>query len=185
MRGTDTLVKNARMNSLPWPLQDHASDTLRSTWFIPLHRSFPKGPTLAFIEFTDRFKVGHFLLDQQHRELFALLSRLHEAITRKLGAAEINGALAPLHFAMIRHFQTEENLMQKNFYPGYLDHKQIHDGLVLKLVDVETRLKEADESLPLSVAIFLKDWLSHHISQEDRRIVEHIDNRTSNRWPSP
>jgi hemerythrin len=140
---------------------------------------------LAFIEFTDRFKIGHILLDQQHRELFALLSRLHEVMTGKRGAAEINAALAPLHFAMIRHFQTEENLMQKNFYPGYADHKQIHDGLVLKLVEVETRLRAGDDSLPLSVALFLKDWLSHHVSMEDRRIVEHVGHRSSGHWPTP
>lgn len=137
---------------------------------------------MAFIEFSDRLKVGQYLIDQQHAELFALLNRLHEAITKKKGEPELASALAPVHFALVRHFQAEENLMQKNFYPGYQDHKKIHDDLVLDLVNVETQHKEGAGSLPLSVARFLKDWLAHHISQEDRRIAEHIQSRASGSW---
>jgi hemerythrin len=132
---------------------------------------------MAFIKFSDRFRVGHFLLDQQHEELFALLGQLHELARQKRTQLELKNAIAPLHYAIVNHFQTEENIMRNNLYPGYLDHKKIHDDLVSKLADVETKIKNSDDALPLSVAIFLKDWLKHYISEEDSKITKHLENQ--------
>jgi hemerythrin-like metal-binding protein len=67
--------------------------------------------------------------------------------------------------------------MRNNHYPGYLDHQRVHEGVVSRLNDAESQLKRTDPALPLSVALFLKDWLKHHISQEDRLIVEHLESR--------
>ena len=138
---------------------------------------------MGFLKFSDQFRVGHFLLDQQHEELFALLSRLHEVVSQKPSPAELQNAMTPLHFAILNHFQTEETLMRNNLYPGYLDHKRIHDDVVSRLNDAESQLKRSDPALPLSVANFLKDWLKHHISQEDRLIVAHLESRKGN--PAP
>jgi hemerythrin len=138
---------------------------------------------MGFLKFSDQFRVGHFLLDQQHEELFALLSRLHEVVTQKPSPAELQCAMAPLHFAILNHFQTEETLMRNNLYPGYLDHKRVHEGVITRLNDAESQLKRSDPALPLSVANFLKDWLQHHISQEDRLIVAHLESRKGN--PAP
>lgn len=140
---------------------------------------------MAFLKFSDQFRVGHFLLDQQHEQLFALLSRLHEVVTQKPSPAELQSAMAPLHFAILNHFQTEETLMRNNLYPGYLDHKRIHEDVVSRLNDAESQLKRFDPALPLSVANFLKDWLKHHISQEDRLIVEHLESLKGVPAPGP
>jgi hemerythrin len=134
---------------------------------------------MAFIKFSDPFRVGHFMLDQQHEELFALLSQLHELVMRKSGQPELQQAIAPLHHTIVNHFQTEESLMRNNAYPGYLEHKQIHEDLLSRLADVESQLKRADESLPLAVAVFIKEWLKHYLSHEDRRIMEHLESLKS------
>jgi len=140
---------------------------------------------MAFIQFKDRFRVGHFLLDQQHEELFTLLGQLHELVTQKRSQIELKNAIAPLHYAIVSHFQTEENIMRNNSYPDYLEHKKIHDHLVSKLADVETQAKNDDDALPLSVAIFLKDWMKHYVSEEDLKMAQHLESRKTIPHPSP
>ena len=130
---------------------------------------------MPFVTFDDRFKVGHPEIDRQHSGLFDAVNRLHDAMKAGVARQELGKILAFLRTYTVEHFQTEEGIMQKSKYPGYASHKAIHDDLTRKVLDLEEQHKAGSMTLSIAVMNFLKDWLAHHISEEDKRLVEHLN----------
>lgn len=129
---------------------------------------------MAFIDFDDRFKVGHPGIDGQHAELFKAVNRLHDAMKDGKARQELGGVLTFLREYTVEHFQMEEGLMRDAGYPDYADHKRLHDDLARQVMDLETKHQAGSMTLSLSVMTFLKDWLAHHISREDARLAAHL-----------
>lgn len=126
---------------------------------------------MGFIEFDDRFKLGHPEIDRQHSELFKAVNNLHDAMMEGRARQQLGGVLTFLREYTVQHFQMEEGLMRAGSYPGYNDHKRLHDELTKQVLDLEAKHLAGSMTLSLSVMNFLKDWLAHHISEEDRRLT--------------
>lgn len=50
-----------------------------------------------------------------------------------------------------------------------------HDDLTKKVIDIEAKHAAGNMTLSIVVMVFLADWLAHHISDEDKQIVKHIN----------
>lgn len=132
---------------------------------------------MAFMEFDDRFKVGYPAIDQQHGELFRAVNGLHDAMREGKARQQLGEVLSFLREYTVQHFSMEEGLMQKSNYPGYQDHKRLHDELTRQVVDLEAKQQAGSITLSLSVMNFLKDWLVQHISKEDMRLAAHLQEK--------
>lgn len=117
------------------------------------------------------YLTGDLHVDQEHQELFEIVNSLHDAIFRAAPYSVVQGIFADLATHTVKHFQTEERLMQTSNYPGYDRHKQSHDGLVSKVKTLSQQLD--NQTLPLSVKLteFLAEWLAHHIKGEDQNMI--------------
>lgn len=62
--------------------------------------------------------------------------------------------------------------MQRHHYPGYERHKQVHDGLTTKVVNLLDRFDQHAASLTVDLTTFLSDWLVHHIRGEDQKMIQ-------------
>lgn len=130
---------------------------------------------MPIVKWDGKFAVGHETIDSQHQTLFDRVNALYDAMMAGKGRDELGRTLAFLREYTVEHFQTEEGLMQKSAYPGYADHKAIHDDLASKVVDLETKHAQGSKVLGMEVMNFLKDWLAHHISVEDKRLAGHLN----------
>lgn len=133
---------------------------------------------MAFITFDERFHVGHQDIDSQHAGLFDAVNRLHDAMMAGKARQEVGGILAFLRGYTVDHFRSEEALMRAGAYPGYEAHKRLHDDLTRQVLDLEEKQRTGSVTLSLSVMNFLKDWLAHHISVEDRKVAARLASRT-------
>lgn len=130
---------------------------------------------MAFIKWNPKFGVGVDIIDTQHQALFDRVNTLFDAMQAGRGKDEIGQTLAFLARYTVEHFRTEEDLMQKSAYPGYKDHKDVHDELTQKVLELQGKLDKGSQMLSLPVMHFLRDWLSHHISEEDKKLAAHLN----------
>lgn len=120
----------------------------------------------------EAYSLGVDELDDQHRELFAIMNRLWSAIVRKAEGREMAGIIGELeHFTAV-HFSHEENLMRRSEYPLYAEHRAYHRSFIQRLAD-EKAAAEAEEKVSLGLLQFLRDWLVNHILVNDRAYAEY------------
>ncbi|MBL1178199.1 bacteriohemerythrin [Pantanalinema sp. GBBB05] len=124
------------------------------------------------------YLTGDLHVDQEHQELFEMVNSLHDAILRAAPYSVVQEIFADLASHTVKHFQTEERLMQVSNYPGCDRHKQSHDGLVSKVKTLSQQLD--NQTLPLSIRLteFLAEWLAHHIQGEDQNMIRFFREQT-------
>jgi hemerythrin len=120
-----------------------------------------------FVEWSDALSVGIEEIDEQHKVLVDLVNKMHEAIHQRHGSDVVNSILSDLADYTRIHFAVEESLMRILNYPGYEEHKQIHEELLGAVVDLQDKVATGKKSIGFELMHFLKTWLTKHIMDED------------------
>lgn len=131
--------------------------------------------------FTDRFKTGIELVDDEHRTLFEIIKETNDLICAEHlhdKYDKIMELLAKLKDYTEFHFHDEEMLMERIGYPGLEAQKHAHAAFVERLVDIDLNtLDEIDndqQSYLLDLINFLISWLTNHILVSDKKIGEYV-----------
>jgi hemerythrin len=126
----------------------------------------------------DEYCTGNQQVDQEHQQLFELVNSLHDAMLQEADHQTLKEILSQLASHTIQHFQTEEDLMKANHYPGYDLHQQIHDGLKIKVANLLQKFAEQKISISVELTEFLTEWLAHHIRGEDQKMIRFFRDKT-------
>jgi|WetSurMetagenome_2_1015567.scaffolds.fasta_scaffold273917_2 hemerythrin len=124
------------------------------------------------ITWNKSFETGNPVVDGQHKNLFKMINDLHSGIEEGSASYFLTEIIEKLSNYITIHFNTEEDLMLNNFYPGYKDHKKAHTELkeqADKLIKLFL-LKKVD--LTATISQFLSDWLQNHIKDTDIKFIE-------------
>ncbi len=115
------------------------------------------------------FATGISELDEQHRQLFARVEALLQAIRRGSSREEVGRTLGFLEEYVRTHFAAEERLMRDAGYPGLAAHVAEHQRLVddLAALQAEHRREGASPSLVLRVNARAQEWLERHVIGAD------------------
>lgn len=131
--------------------------------------------------FTDRFKTGIDLVDDEHRTLFEIIKETNDLICAEHlhdKYDRIMELLGKLKDYTEFHFRDEEALMERIGYPGLEAQKHAHAAFVERLVDIDLNtLDEIDndqQSYLLNLINFLIGWLTNHILVSDKKIGEYV-----------
>lgn len=108
-------------------------------------------------------------LDNQHKKLFALVNEMHGAMKSGKGKEILAKVFNELITYTKTHFSAEEQLMTTHRYPGYLMHKNEHDTLTRQVIEMQQKLNDGKAVMSVEVMEFLKNWLSHHILENDKK----------------
>ncbi len=120
-----------------------------------------------FVEWSDTLSVGIEEIDEQHKVLVDLVNQMHEAIHQRHGSDVVIGILGTLAEYTRIHFAVEESLMRILNYPGYEQHKEIHEELLHTVQDLQEKVASGKRSIGFELMHFLKTWLTKHIMEED------------------
>ena len=93
-----------------------------------------------FVEWSDDLSVGIEEIDSQHKVLVDLVNQMHEAIHQRHGSDVVIDILNQLTDYTRIHFAVEESLMRILNYPGYEDHRDVHEELVQHIIEGVVRL---------------------------------------------
>ena len=128
------------------------------------------------VTWSDRYSMGVKVVDDQHKGLLSFVNDLFNHATgdeyeeREYFKSVIQEAVKYIKV----HFETEEKLMLSTKFPGYAEHKLIHDGFTMTVLK-SVKDFEAGKRLVLEkFAYFLKDWVLAHVAVEDVKYAEYF-----------
>lgn len=129
--------------------------------------------------FTDKYKMGIALIDQQHEKLFDIIREANTLVQDKMlydKYDEIMDILDELHAYTEEHFQDEEAYMKEIGYPKLPQQISAHRAFIDKLVKLDLGdmdfIDEHQQEYLEDLVIYLLDWLTHHILIMDRQIAD-------------
>jgi len=136
------------------------------------------------ISWKSSFTIGILEIDSQHRELFAQLDRLSEALQQGKGKKEVIDTFRFLDSYVRRHFRAEEELQLLYQYPHIDMHVAEHRAFMKRLQDLESRLatEGPSEKLAVHTNSFLTQWLISHVTTVDMKLSGYIDQARTRQW---
>jgi len=126
---------------------------------------------MALLEWSDELSVGIDLIDKQHMILVRAINLLAMAIEKDSERELLAAIFETLADYTNTHFTYEEELFEYFDYPETKEHKQSHQALLDKVVDLKVKFDEGEDSLGPEVLKFLVEWLTRHIMGTDKRYV--------------
>jgi len=121
------------------------------------------------IEWDEKFSLNVKEIDDQHKNLFLLFNKLQNGMKSEKSNEDLEKALSDLIDYTILHFTTEEKLMQKFSYIGFVEHKRAHDNLIAEAKKLQEKFAQGRIVLSEEVSVFLTDWLTGHILDTDKK----------------
>lgn len=113
-------------------------------------------------------------IDAQHKRLVDIINRLQDAMLHGQGKNVIDSVLRDLEDYTRYHFAAEEDLLKRHAYPKILTQESQHRGFVEKLGRFRADFHSGSITMSVTVMEFLRDWLTHHIMQEDKAYTAHL-----------
>ena len=121
------------------------------------------------------YAVGHDLIDSQHRDLFAALSKLLNAC-KNGDRKEFISNIEFIGNYVAKHFADEEEIQKSAGYPDYLPHRKIHEEFkeaVKHLASQWMALGPSEKALT-EIRANIGSWLINHIKAQDVKIGAYI-----------
>ena len=132
---------------------------------------------MALLNWDESYPVGIRAFDEQHRRLFDLLNKLHDAMK----AGQSSSVLGAIPKELVRyvgtHFEAEESIMQQYRYPALSQQRREHQELAAQVADFEQRYRSGTVALGVPLMDFLRSWLTHHILESDRGYSGYLRSR--------
>ena len=123
---------------------------------------------MDYFPWKEQYSVGIGSIDKQHQKLVGYLNDLYKALNAGKGKDSLGEIFSSLIEYTKTHFSSEEGLMKMYDFPGYQEHKQIHDKMAAHVLNLDRKFKGGEVSRPIEIASFLKDWLAKHIQETDK-----------------
>ncbi len=132
---------------------------------------------MALFEWSDKYSVNINEIDNQHKKIINIINGLHYAMKEGKGREALASILQSLIDYTKTHFTDEERLMNINGYPEFSKHRAAHENLVKQVLDFQQKFKDGNIMVSLELAGFLKDWLSKHILETDKKYAPFLNSK--------
>lgn len=126
----------------------------------------------------DEFSINIREIDNQHKRLFEIGRKITDLVlsnNSNLDTKEVVLIFNELKAYTKYHFKYEEEHMLKSDYPFYETHKNQHEMLIKRILDIESSSSGNMTNETLMVLIdFVFEWIIHHILKSDIKYKEYI-----------
>ena len=130
---------------------------------------------MALVPWSDKYKVGIRVIDNDHRELFDVVNGIAEDVQQNRGGLVIAGKLAVLVRHSVEHFPAEERFMEQAKYPGLARQVAAHERFIRTLRSFQEQCQtDPDLFDGDKVLSFLKNWLLTHVLKDDLEMVPYL-----------
>ncbi|MDX9845458.1 MAG: bacteriohemerythrin [Tenuifilaceae bacterium] len=129
---------------------------------------------MSFFAWQDKFAFEIESIDNDHKKLVGLIDDLYVSMSQGKAKAIIEDVVKSLLDYTRVHFRREEFYMKSTNYPDYEVHKRAHDAFVEQVLLYQQKLQEGKDNFSIDVLSFLREWLSEHILNIDKKTVPHL-----------
>ncbi len=122
----------------------------------------------AFMAWSDELLVGIDAIDEHHRYLFNLANELHRTVAKQRGSREVGRMIRALQSYAEVHFREEERLMRQYGHARLANQRGQHQAFVERIEALWDDLKRSPLTIGREALRFLKGWMVHHVTVEDK-----------------
>ena len=126
------------------------------------------------IEWSDKFKTGIEIIDEQHKELFRLFNRVYDLYNNEFiidKYDQIIAAVEELKEYTKYHFKAEEDYMLSIRYKKFFEHKLKHEDFIRKIDSIDYNIIDYNQQNHLLELLkFITDWIVEHVVTVDKQI---------------
>jgi hemerythrin len=124
---------------------------------------------MALLQWKDNYSVGIEAVDHEHKELIALINRLHDELMSKGEEPSIRAFFGDLFTGISAHFALEERFMRERRYDQFTQHKTDHERLLDEIRDIMDDFEDR-EIASAELGTQLDAWFSRHFETHDARL---------------
>lgn len=125
---------------------------------------------MGLLKWKPEYSVGIDAMDDEHREMIALINDVYEKLGASPNAEDIEDCLENIYTTISMHFALEERMMREQSYIEYEAHKDDHEDLLDEIRDLmDEFVADADLGSRL-LEKRLSDWFGHHFASFDARL---------------
>ena len=126
-----------------------------------------------------KYELGDALVDRQHKSLCDMINSLITQCEQGKVGETLKDTLDFLMEYTLHHFTSEEALQVEIGFPGYEEHKRIHDDFKVTVEKMMQHFAEngSTKELVENVREIVIVWLINHIQEEDTKIVAYLRNQ--------
>lgn len=133
------------------------------------------GMTLPVPRWSDAFKTGIRVIDNDHKMLFEITEALVESANREEAPEALGDIIACLVDYADGHFRREEAFMAKCRFPDLHAHWLEHQRATEHIHEIRDLYRsDPDQVDTAELAAFFTSWLIHHIQDSDQRYVPYV-----------
>jgi hemerythrin len=150
------------------------SDTMIGMFTEQAGEQIGEQPPEDAFAFTDAYKTGIELVDEEHKKLFEIIRETNDVIHAELlhdkydAIVQIIGELKEY---TVKHFTDEEKYMESIHYEGIHQQRIAHNAFVERLEEINfDDMDENQEEYLDELIHFLLEWLTNHILKMDKKI---------------
>ena len=126
---------------------------------------------MTFFEWKESYNLGIKEIDNQHRGLFDLITKLSDTKYFKHDEKYFFATLNTLVKYAELHFGTEERYMNQAGYTKAEEHHQEHLKFLKEVMRLAEELEQKQPNMQKKILTFLHDWYLNHILGNDRDYV--------------
>ena len=121
------------------------------------------------IEIKKDMEIGIPIIDEQHKELVALINNITSMGIKSTNNEEIGKTLDFLGQYVVKHFNDEETLQRQCNYPDYELHKSIHKDFITEFVKFKEEFHAHGTSVKYAMTLnnFIVTWIVKHVKSAD------------------
>jgi len=129
-----------------------------------------------WVTWLNSYSMGVKMIDDQHKGLIDIVNDLfahssgNEEEEREFFSEVIDQAVQYIK----EHLHAEEKLMIGTKFPGYAEHKKVHEEFTLAVVQSAKDFQAGKRLVLKKFAYFLKDWVLGHIAVMDRQYADYF-----------
>lgn len=128
------------------------------------------------IRWSDDFKIGIEVIDEQHKTLFNIAENLHELLMLPHHTDrydEIITLVNELKEYTKFHFNEEEKIMLTVSYNKLFSHKVMHNDFIEKMDSIDIyKVEENQTKYLLELVDYITIWITEHIMKTDKYLGE-------------
>jgi len=133
---------------------------------------------MSDFKWDDGMSVGVEAIDNDHKNLLALVNKINNAINNGGTDVIIGEIFQKLEDYAKQHFSREEALLEQCHYDDLENHKKQHQTFIDKIPALKDKLLNTDSiGVAQEVSLFLTNWLMNHIVVDDMSYAQSVYDR--------
>ena len=129
---------------------------------------------MPLMEWSSKYATRIPSIDRQHKVIIGFINDLHSGMEEK----EVRGIVGQTLQGLINytrvHFAYEAMLFKVYGFDDQQEHLATHERMVEKIGEFKERFDKGETDISDELLTFLKNWLFHHILEDDMAYSEHL-----------